>query len=315
MPEKISDTLVEIYVTQVLRPQLRALGWSTRQRTMVTNDVCLRLYSMLALWHDVAFRRTALLCGIEEATFYTPSEAALDVRALVVVAIRNSLIEDLGTDKPVTQELRRPRPPITDSDMASITRAAVEYFHSVDLSEFHTSSKAPSESIIFSTLRSEYPNAWYALAHIANSSAVEIAYELPGNPNRETPSPDNFHNDKCSFMIVTRSGIDPMFDEELISQLNDIKNGLMRVFYTDSFKSLTRNTQKLYQVIDFILKHGAAFVTSNYYFDPTYASRRHPLLRPCHTYSDIIMSVRLSNKAGLSQRHSEVLTSLEKGQP
>ena len=89
-------TVIQGYTQSVLLPQLRSLGLSKRQREIVLEDVSRRLESLLFHWGDQAFRRTILTLGTEEATFWEPQTASLEIRSLVVVTVRNSLIEDLG---------------------------------------------------------------------------------------------------------------------------------------------------------------------------------------------------------------------------
>lgn len=175
-------SLADGYTDDVLGPQLRTLGLNNRQRSIVAADVRRRLNSLLAHWDDLVFRRTALLCGVEEATFYDPLCVALDVRALVVAAIRNSLIEDLGTSRPATQELGLRQRVLPDTHMPVITRAAIEYF------DRHAPSQLPLAAVdakydVFGALALRFPGAWHALSTLANSTACEVAYEpLPSSP-------------------------------------------------------------------------------------------------------------------------------------
>ncbi len=85
-------TVIRGYTQSVLLPQLRSLALSKRQRAIVLDDVSRRLESLLFHWNDQAFRRTILMPGTEEATFWEPQTASLETRLLVVVAVRNSLI-------------------------------------------------------------------------------------------------------------------------------------------------------------------------------------------------------------------------------
>jgi hypothetical protein len=88
--------LVQGYAQSVLGPQLQSLGLTKSQRKIVAEDVTQRLESLLSHWSDVPFRRTVLAIGTEEASFWEPGSATLDIRSLVVVAVRNSLVTDLN---------------------------------------------------------------------------------------------------------------------------------------------------------------------------------------------------------------------------
>jgi hypothetical protein len=85
-------TAVQGYVRSLLLPQLRSLGLSKRQWEIVIEDVAQRLESLLSHWSDVHFRRAILVLGTEEASFRRPHSASIDIRSLVVVAVRNRAI-------------------------------------------------------------------------------------------------------------------------------------------------------------------------------------------------------------------------------
>lgn len=126
--------VVDRYVEQVLVPFLKQRRISNRGRDLVTSDVGTRLKSLLPHAHDRARWGKLLVQGVEEATFYEPQGATLQTRALVVVGIRNSLIEDLDADPPSCKELAR-EPRIMSSEMRRCTAAAIEYFQRVDVNE------------------------------------------------------------------------------------------------------------------------------------------------------------------------------------
>ena len=109
--------VIQGYTQSVLLPQLRSLALSKRQREIVLEDVSRRLESLLFHWNDQAFRRTILMLGTEEATFWEPQTASLEIRSLVVVAVRNSLIEDLGASQPYTKALESRNKQLRDDQM------------------------------------------------------------------------------------------------------------------------------------------------------------------------------------------------------
>jgi hypothetical protein len=97
-------------------------------------------------------------------------------------------------------------------------------------------------------------------------------------------------------------------DRDLANILKLTEKRAAGVLFTPSFKHITRNPEKLFSVIDHMLRYGGAVVTPNYLLSPAYLGRRNPLLRPIHFNSE--MASRVANHEGLSQRHKEVLTSL-----
>jgi hypothetical protein len=57
----------------------------------------------------------------------------LEIRSLVVVAVRNNLIEDLGASRPYFKVLQSRKPLVRDDRMPWITRDAVKFFEVADL--------------------------------------------------------------------------------------------------------------------------------------------------------------------------------------
>ena len=93
--------------------------------------------------------------------------------------------------------------------------------------------------------------------------------------------PPHSSNDSSmeSVAYIVNSGMDPAFDSDLVNYLSHIKDKDCSLFFSDSFKGVTRNPQKLSYIIEFVLSHGGSFMTHNYYVGPAYASRRQRLLR------------------------------------
>src|SRR4051794_21266183 len=114
-------TMIQGYTEAVLLPQLRSLGLSKWEREILVEDGSRRLESLLFHWGDQAFRRTILTLGTEEATFWEPQTANPEVRSLVAVTIRNSLIEDLGASHPYTKVLESRNKQLRDDQMPWIT--------------------------------------------------------------------------------------------------------------------------------------------------------------------------------------------------
>ena len=90
--------------------------------------------------------------------------------------------------------------------------------------------------------------------------------------------------------------------------LRKIKLKEVPLFFSPSFKSITRNPEKLLFVIDHVLRYGGTLMTLNYLLSPTYLARRNPLIRPAHCTSEIESQV--ANPHGLGERHKDLLASL-----
>jgi hypothetical protein len=201
---------IETYIRKLLDPQLRTLGLNDRQRATVSRDVRWRLTSLLSHWHDRLFRRTILFPGVEEASFYEPLAASLDIRALIVVTVRNSLIEDLGATHPSHPGLRLSRPVLRNAQMPMIMRAAVEYFQGIDLDAIELRLSRRDGRDVFGALPVQYPHAWHALLHLSDPCSVERSLEPVSAPPSDLPSPSRRPRKAASSALV-ESGIDTAF--------------------------------------------------------------------------------------------------------
>ena len=88
-----------------------------------------------------------------------------------------------------------------------------------------------------------------------------------------------------------------------------VKRGELDLFFSPSFKGITRNPEKLLSIIDYVLRYGGTLLTPNYLLSPTYLARRNPLLSPIHNFSDLWVPV--TNPEGLTERHRGLLASLK----
>ena len=128
---------IEVYFDTVLIPQLEHLGVRLFPGAVeaVVMDIRHRLQSVLSRWHDTPTRNTFLLLGREEGAFYEPRSASLEIRAFVVVTIRNSLLEDLGIPGAslIPADVPESEKPMQEADVQSITEAAIRYWQTIDL--------------------------------------------------------------------------------------------------------------------------------------------------------------------------------------
>jgi hypothetical protein len=294
--------IVQEYAQGVLVPQLRSLGLSKRQWEIVEDDVTQRLESILSHWNDEPFRRTVLVLGTEEASFWEPRAARLEIRSLVVVAVRNSLIEDLGAFSPYVKALQSRKPLLPDDRMPWITTEAVKYFEAADIDGFQVEPKHDA----FGDLPRRFPNAWHVLSLLDNSSGSEIASDLPTAECEPTDLPAAVTD--VEHHSVVASGIDPRLDDHLLRMMMLVEAGELGLFVSPSFKGITRNPDKLLSIVDHVLRFGGMVLTPNYLLSPTYVARRNPLLRPIHYTSDL--EAQIANPEGLSERHKGALALL-----
>ncbi len=269
---------------------------------IVVDDVVQRLESLLSHWNDESFRRTILVLATEEASFREPRNASLEIRSLVLLGVRNNLIEDLGASRPYTKELRSARERLSDARMPWITSEAVRYFEAADL----VPDQAQGNRNVFGELPRRFPAAWHVLSLLGNSQCGEIECDLPV---AELPPTDSSPSGvaRKRHLVVT-SGMDPKFDSQLQEMLRLVKAGKLELFFSASFKSITRNPNKLLSIIDSVLRYGATVLTPNFLLSPSYLARRDPLLRPIHDHSEL--EAQLKDVTGLSERHRKALALL-----
>jgi hypothetical protein len=296
-------TVIREYTQSVLDPQLLSLGLNRHQREIVVEDVTQRLESLLSHWSDVPFRRAVLVIGTEEATFWEPQSTSLEIRALVVVTVRNSLVTDLNAQRAYTPMLRSRKRFLPDERMPWITGEAIKYFQGVNLDAV----QAQVNHDMFGSLPRRFPNAWHVLSLLGNLSDAEILCQLP----KGDAEPMDFSTIRGRIKgdTVIESGIDPYFDDHLKKALRLIEEGEIGAFFSFAFKGITRNPEKLLAIIDHVLRVGGTVVTPNYLLSPTYLARRNPLLRPAHCTLEI--GAKVADPTGLSRRHRDLLAALE----
>jgi hypothetical protein len=262
--ENVSMNVVQGYAQSVLVPQLRSLGLSKRQWEIVVDDVTQRLESALSHWNDEPFRRTILVLGAEEASFWEPRTANLAIRSLVVVAVRNSLLTDLNAASAYTKELRSRKELLPDERMPWITSGAIKYFEAVNLDGVQVQTVRD----LFGGFPGRFPDAWHVLSLLGNAADTEITCKLPmAEAEPMTPSASKRNVQRHT---VVESGIDPRLDNYLTDMLGWIQRGELDLFFSSSFKGITRNPEKLLSITDYVLRHGATMLTPNYILSPTY---------------------------------------------
>jgi len=297
--------VVDTYLQKILRPQLHVLKLQRKQQDLVCADIHDRLISLMGNWHDVAFRKTTLLLGLEDATFYQPTRIAVEIRALVAVGVRNSMLEDLSADRPYVRALKPVAGCLPDSFVPTITREAITYFSGAwrTLGGWHVPQpKRPDD--IFRTLAQRFPNVWQRLELLATSPQQEHDIH-DGNAELFQPMQLDDIDARETLKATVLSGYQPTIDPDLRRILESIQRGEAPCLYTNSFKWLTRNPEKLLRVIELIISWDSTYLTNNYVIRRDYCARRHSLMRPGHTTADIIIG--LANEVGLVERHGKLL--------
>ncbi|WP_374019098.1 hypothetical protein ABU162_04995 [Paenibacillus thiaminolyticus] len=298
--------MIKSYLDNVLLPKLISFGATSKVAHIVKDDVHKRLISIISRWDQQEFRDTVLLTGLEESFFYEP-EADLKIKSLVVVAIRNSLIEDMKSTIKAAKNLGLPKRIIDDQTIKIITYEAIKYFNEFDFNSLAIkSSDLDDSSDPYRNLKDKFPLAWKAMY---NLSLCQKYIQYPPLETTIQHSPILINSVPSIKMHGTeeevQSGLDSTIDIKLQQILELVIRGEQPFFFCDCFKMISRNPAKLFNVVNIVLTAGAPVVTSNYYISNGYVARREKLLRPAHNKKD--MALKLNNTFGLRKSHSNIL--------
>lgn len=296
---------LSVYLNDILTPRLRKYGVSESFLFYTINTIHVQATSLLRHWDNRSFRNTILLLGLEEGNFYEPV-SKIDIRCFVVVTIRNSPIETIQSDAYKAAGLSSPIP---NSAVKEITSEAIRYFSKQDFSVLCSQAKVSPKRDIYNDIMCAHPISWAALHTLATTSAKSVDYkkrqcDTPFVLNGISPQiEDDVQSTK--FKSILFDGFDPSIDASLAELLSHLCSSENNAFIVDSFKSLTRNAEKLFDVIEFLLSRGHIFATSNYFLENGHVERRVKLLRAGHTTTEMFHN--LSQTTGLGHRHRAML--------
>ena len=294
----IIQSAVTDYVQTELAPRLRTYGVRSNG---VLADVQQRLIALLRHWSKPHARAAWLVTGYEEATYYDPASAPLDVRALVVVGVRNSQLENWHA----VQKNGQPGP-IDDEALKWLTTTAVRWW-ARELATPQTWLDHTSAADTWQPLPTMYPAAWQALAALSSLTPTRLEADfLPVMPCPDlilyrTARPA----ESTTRHTAVLSGASPEIDQGLATVLYQLHSG--QVFYVDSFKMLTRNLVKLMRVLEFLLMRGGSLTTTNCHLTSGYVTRRRDLLRPSHTSAEMQARARTPAVVDVGERHAAAL--------
>ena len=300
---------IDNYLNNILICQLKRFGVSDSVCNQVTDNIKLQMLSLLECWNDIEFRNTILAVGLEEGEFYKPN-AKIEVKCFVVVTIRNSLLETLASDDYKSLSATRA---VSDEEIKLITSSAIEYFSTTNFKELAKSLDFSDISNIYKVIKEKYTVAWNMLAVIGNTKKKLLRFEKTKADfdeeaisliKQEESSLETTYNE------VVLSGYDVSMDENLVKILKHAYSNPGFVFFSNSFKMISRNANKLFRVLNILLQCNAIIVTANYYITNGYVEIRKPLIKPAHTMSQV--SKDLSNIKGTSTKHSAALKQISK---
>ena len=276
-----------------LEGQLLFLGVQEERAHTAALDVARRL---AALWPGRIpenVRRTILLTGREEAFFYEPRGVDLQVRELVVAAVRNSAIEHLHVDG-ILQEPRQ----VTEwavSLVDSSLRAGFEPDDDADTSFCHIPDVAPQ--------------AFAAMQQLAQLSPSQLRSRLPeSNLRKHRSGVIRDANPNVVHQLIVHDGMSRYPTPELERHLMAVESGNLHILFTPTLKHLTRNLALLFEIIERILNAGGTVVTCNWLMSPQLVAKRLVFVHVPSGRFDI--NALLADQNGLSRSHARVLQTL-----
>lgn len=295
------STIVDTYLDEVLPSFFNKYNLPKNVTSIVINNIGNRIYSLLFHWNDFEFRRVILTTGLEEATFYEP-KFDIELRCFVVAAIRNSLFENLVSTKKAARDLGLETTPIPERDVKKFTQEAISFFKDINFDELCKNLPLSSREDVYKDLPEKYPVAWKALSQLGKwSNKAQIYNSLNLGPYDLPELQEWMDGPSEPIQVSVQSGMDDKLDRKLLEILSQISQDSQPFFYTDCFKTLTRNIDKLFKVIEYVLRKECIFITSNFYISNGYVSKRKELLPPAHTTRDA--NENLKNFSGLHKKH------------
>lgn len=297
----MSNDVIKSYLDDILKPTLKHYGTSKSFLEQISSNIGNQLYSAIFHWNNIKFRKALLLIGLEEGAFYEPA-GNIDVRCLVVIAIRNSLFETLQSDNYKAAGLPRP---LNDSQVKSFIGKSIEYFNKIDIVSLSQKLELGKFTDIYGDIVVRYPVSWAALQILGTNKAkcsryASLVFDTPYELTELNYSVKNRDTD-----IIVEDGYNSAFSDQYLTALSNIVASDTSCFIISSFKSLTRNFEKLLKIMEFLLSHRKALVSANYYIRNGYVERRIPIVKAEHTTREIRQN--LENTSGLGPMHRRAL--------
>lgn len=308
-------TPISNYIQTILIPFLVRRGVSVPFIDYITQVIERQGVSLLQNWDDLSIRKALLLLGSEEGPFYEPA-GKTDVKCFVVVAIRNSPLETIQSENYREAKLVAP---FSSGDVKAITSSAIRYFNALNFSALCQEAKTCDQPDLYRDIAEKYPVAWAALQVLGSTSAKVIDYSpVPVIAPYQFPqhllpdaSPKISGTQAGRMAVSCYDGYTPAIDRVLLEQLQKVASTPNGMLVVDAFKTVSRNFEKLLQIIEFMLTRSKTFVTSNYFLENGHVERRMRPLRAGHTVKE--MRYHFTQTSGLGAKHAAALKALTQG--
>ncbi len=302
------NNIIDEYINSVLSPRLEEYGVSSFFQNEITDVIREQMISALYHWKEM--RNVFYTLTAEEALFYMP-DAPDDVKVFVVLTVRNSPIETLQSDNYKQAGLTQR---ISDEQLKRITSEAILFFKRVKLHSCNEIRPISDEDDLYGYLKNVYCIAWRTLEQISISkqqscSFSSFAYQKGEEKSILDPYRDYGNSADASVKVVA-DGFDISIDNTLFERLTEYAEN-HGIFYVDCFKMITRNVEKLFAVIEFLMANDAVLLTANYLLEHTSAEKRKRVVRAASSkspFEDMLRNLR--NSDGLTEKHKKYLSAV-----
>lgn len=304
MTEKPDSGAMLRYCREVLPGMLvDACDVAVEDAERVAADVLARAEALCHL--DYRSQEVIAAPYFEESFDHEPAGAPLWTKAITTVIIRNSLLEELHAHGPVESGGIQG---VTTYGLGPVSHLRVaRRLNPVDL---------PASEDIFGSLADRYPRAWACLDRLRdllNEGGGRLGYRAPDAPVPqlpdagelvEAPAASGVDVPSGKVQAVVFSAIDPRFDQSLYSLLESALEGPGLIVGFSALSRISRNSDKLLRVLEFLLAHKARVLTTNYLLaDGEVWVRKRELVKP--DSHDWMSGWKVSK--GLSGAHRKII--------
>lgn len=280
MPDEPDAALFAKFCHEILPGMLEICEVPAPNVALVAEDISLRAESVARM--DRASREILAAPFYEESIAHKPDEAPAWLKAITTLVIRNSQLEEMHANGPVTG---RDLVPITQFGLAPLSHLLAARRRQPRLEDMADDP--------FDGLPQAYPRGWAcleALRTCLDCSGGRMSYRSPGGPAPELPDASEVIDAEDAggaevqsdgFAVVVFSAIDPRFDQHAFQLLKTTAEGKGTLVALSSLSRISRNSRKLLRVLEFLLAYRARILTTNYLLtDKEVWVRRQELVKP-----------------------------------
>ena len=279
-------------------------SFGLKNNDKIIENIKKQMISLIKLWNNKEVRNGIMFFSKEEAKFYLP-KCNIDISSFVVCTIRNSLIETAHSDfyKENNFEVE-----LSGEQIKKITSQAIGYFKNISLEKICSELNDDNNDNYYLNIINSYPLAWYIILQIANTKKHETHFDKITCEAKKVYLPLIRNQIENKRYTVIEDGFDVSFNTFLCESLENVVNSEQKVFFTDSFKFISRNFEKNIKILQYLLERNCSYVNFNYYISNGYLAIRNNLLKPSHDTKE--MRYKFKNNNDLTSKHKNALKNI-----